>query len=352
MAFLTETYFGNTVMQYLVFLLILAGGILAGRAAHWVATTILAQAAKKTKTNLDDILIKELKRPIVFLLFILSAYYGITFLALSERAAEIFSNVLQMLIILDITWFLIAFVDSILIHYVQPLTEKTKSDLDEHLLPILRKLVKIILIVIALIMIISEFGYDVTSLLAGLGLGGLAFALAAQDLLKNLFGGVAILTDKPFKLGQRIKVDEKYDGFVREIGMRTTRIETFDGTQLILPNSKIADSIVENISAERARRVKLVLGVTYGTSSAKLERAQRILADIVKRNRNTEDESRVWFSGFGDFALQLTLIYWIRDLDNIITAQGEINTAIKKGFEKARIDFAFPTQTIELVRKG
>lgn len=194
------------------------------------------------------------EKSLVFLIFILGWLFALNVLVLSTKAENAFGIITTILFILDGAWFVIGLSDALLVFYIRPSIEKTKSDLDDHLLSILKKLSKFMIIAITLVMIIDNFGYDVTSLIAGLGLDGLAFALAAQDLLGNMFGG-AILTDKPFKVGQRIKVDNQYDGFVKEIGLRSTRIETLDGTQLVLPNSMIAKSVLENVSKEKARRV-------------------------------------------------------------------------------------------------
>tara|TARA_Y100000310_G_scaffold345406_1_gene464636 strand:+ start:24062 stop:25120 length:1059 start_codon:yes stop_codon:yes gene_type:complete len=344
-------YLGNTLGSYLFFFLILVGAVLIGKTFYWLSKNILRKFFEKTRNNFDNILLDVLERPLVFLIFIIGLMIGLNTLVLSSRMAEVFGNVTVILFILDGTWFITGLVDALLTFYIHPLTTKTKSDLDDHLLPILKKLSKVVIIAIALIMIIDNFGYDVTSLIAGLGLGGLAFALAAQDMLGNMFGGVAILTDKPFKVGQRIKVDNKYDGFVKEIGIRSTRIETFDGTQLILPNSMISNSVLENVSKEKARRVVMMVGLTYDTSSKKIEEAKEIIKEIVLKNKDTEDESNVIFYEFADSSLNLRIVYRIRNLDEIFNVRDQVNTEIKKRFDKSGIDMAFPTRTVYM-KKG
>ena len=199
--------------------------------------------------------------------------------------------------------------------------------------------------------LIKSFGYDVTSLVAGLGIGGLAFALAAQPLLSNLFGGIAIIADKPFHIDDRIVIDGKYDGFVREIGMRSTIIETLNSTKLTIPNAVIATTVVENITREKARKITMNLGLTYNSSTKKIEEAIKILKEILEKNQfvvnNDKDcVSIVAFNEFKDFSLNINVIYYIKDLDNISKAKTEINLAIKEKFEKAGIEFAYPTQTV------
>jgi MscS family membrane protein len=350
MAFLDATYFGSTILQYLVFAGVILAAILAGKIFAWAVENIFKQFTKKTKNQLDDIIVHNMKNPFVFLLFIGAIYFGKTILSMSEGAASFHDNVVYIFFIFDIAWFLVGVIDSFIVGYIKPATSKTKTKMDDTLIPVVRKLVKILIYAITIIMVLDNVGVNVASLVAGLGLGGLAFALAAQDLLKNLFGGTAILTDKPFHIGQRIKVGTDIDGFVEEIGMRTTRVRTFDGTYIIVPNSRIADSIIENVSKEENRRIVQTLGVEYSTTLKKMEQAKKLLKDIVKKNPDTKDDSLVFFDEFANSSLNIKLIYWIRNKDNILGAKDSINLAIKKEFEKARIEFAYPSQTVYVKR--
>jgi len=345
--FLDNMLWSNTFQQYLILIVSIILGIVVGKAFYWISTKFIKVFTAKTKTKLDDILIQNLEKPIIFLIILGGFYYGINQLTFSQKAHAFLNNVFLVLLTLSITWVVINLIDSFVEYYLKPMAAKTKSDLDDHLIPIIRKLVKIVLWVIMLIMLIKRFGIDVSALLTGVGLGGLAFALAAKDMLANLFGGIAILTDKPFKIGDRIKVGDN-DGWVTEIGLRTTRIKTLDGTQLVIPNSEIANTVIENVSREKARKVRLNIGVEYSTSQKKMLEAQRILKDVVKRNKSTDDESVVSFTEFADSYLNILLIYWIKDLKRILDTKNEINLAIKEMFEKAGINMAFPTTTVHL----
>jgi MscS family membrane protein len=348
MSFLDATYFGNTVGKYLIAIAIVVGGIIAGKIVYWIFENVLKVFTKKTKTNLDDIIVEALNNPVVFFVFYVCFNYAYKTLFLSARAETVFKNISYILLAIDIAWAVINLIDSFIKEYFVKMAEKTKSELDDQLLPVIRTLVKIVIIVIAAISVLDNMGFDIASLLAGLGIGGLAFALAAQDTLKNFFGGVAVFTDKPFKVGDRIKLDDARDGFVREIGVRSTKLETFDGTYIIVPNALISSTILENISREKTRRVKMVLGLEYSTSSAKLDRAIEILKEIIKKNKNTNDDSVVTFDNFGNSSLDIQVIYWINDLTKIADVKHSINSEIKKRFDKENINFAFPTTTIYL----
>lgn len=348
MSFLDATYYGNTVGKYLVALAIIIGGIIAGKIAYWLVGNVIKAFTKKTKTNLDDIIVNSLNNPVVFFIFYLSFNYAYRMLYLSARAETICKNISFILFAINVAWFVMNLVDALIKEYFVRIAEKTKSDLDNQLLPVIRTIVKILIIVIATISILDNMGFDIASLLAGLGIGGLAFALAAQDTLKNFFGGVAVFTDKPFKVGDRIKLDDSRNGFVREIGVRSTKLETFDGTYIVVPNSLISNTILENISKEKARRIRMILNIEYGTSSEKLEKAINIVKEIIKKNKDTDDTSVVTFDNFGNSSLDVQVIYWIKDLNKISEVKNDINFEIKRKFDRDKINFAFPSSTVYL----
>jgi len=229
----------------------------------------------------------------------------------------------------------------------------TKTDLDDNLLPILKRLINIAIIIIASIMVIEKLGYNISTLVAGVGLGGLAFALAAQDLIGNFFGGIAILTDKPFKVGDRVRVGTSVDGFVREIGLRTTRVETRGGTILVVPNRQIVDSILENVTHEKERRMDMMLGLEYGTSEKKLQEAKSIIIKNINKVDGLDHEKHtVTFAAFAASSLDIKVTYWINekglDTFDYWDLQDELLMGIKRDFEKAGISFAFPTQTLHI----
>jgi len=341
----TTVILGNTIESYLVFIIVLALGFLIGKALSWLISNFIKKLAAKTETKIDDVLVDVAHGPLVMAVFVGTVAYAGHYLAFSVGGSVFYSGFVRMLVTVTVAWFIIRFLDSVINNYLLPYTEKTESDLDDVLVPLSHTIVKIVVITVAVVMILSDFGYNVTSIVAGLGIGGLAFAFAAQDLIKNFFGGVSILTDKPFKIKDLIKFDNRI-GTVTEIGLRTTRVETLDGTTLVVPNAKFTDGIIENITKRRQHRVALTLGLEYSTTSKQLKKAREILQQIVKKHKGTKDESTVFFGGFGASSVDLTFIYFITDLKNIPQVQDDINMAIKEQFEKAKISFAYPTQTV------
>lgn len=349
-AILTQTYYGNTVYQWLIALLIVFGAVIIGKALYWLSCNVFKKLTAKTKTKLDDIIVDMVEEPIVFALTILGIWFGLKQLVLPQGAHIWIGRVFEVLIIINVAWLITRLFDSLYDEYLMPLAGKTKTDLDDQLLPLVRKSTKILVWVIAIIVALNNAGYDVTAVLAGIGIGGLALAMAAKDTVANIFGGFTIFTDKPFKTGDRVKV-AGFDGTIKEIGLRSTRLQTLEGRIVTIPNSTFSDSPVENVTWEPSRKVVLNLGLTYDTTPAQMEKAMKILERIAKKNKNVEEDVKLSFNAFGDFAMNILFIYYIKKGKDILKTQTEINMEILKQFNKEKLDFAFPSQTI-YTKKG
>ncbi|MFH1438956.1 MAG: mechanosensitive ion channel family protein [Candidatus Woesearchaeota archaeon] len=345
---------GNYLWQILIFVAIIVSTIMVGMIFNYFIKKFVHAFAAKTETKFDDMIVDSLSPPVIFFIAILGYHIGYNYLTLSESALRFFKGTTEILLIIGIAWLIIRFFDSLIENYLAPFTAKTKSDLDDHLVPIIRKLVKIILVVIVGIMILDKFGYNINSILAGVGLGGLAFALAAKDILANLFGGVSVFTDQPFKIGDRIKIGG-YDGYVKNIDIRSTKIKTLEGRIVTIPNAKFADSFIENVTWEPNRKVDFTLGLTYDTPPHKIEKAITMIKEIIKKEKYAiKDNITVFFEDFGNFSLNLKIIYYIdhnNSWEKVYTTKNAINKEILKRFNKEKIEFAFPTQTIELHKK-
>ncbi len=343
---LNMTFFGNTLMQYFIFLCIVGGAVLFGKIAYYIIKNFVKVLTKKTETVADDMLIEVAEYPVIFLIFIVGFYIAYKTLHLSEATEHLFFNIVLVMLIINITWFFTRLLDGLIKHYLIPFSQKTETDLDDALVPLIKRFGKFVLIFISGVIILDKFGYNVTSLVAGLGIGGLAVALAAQETLSNIFGGITLLTDKPFALNDRVRVANK-EGFVKEIGMRSTKITTMDGSELVIPNSSIAKDIIENVTREKERRIKMTLGLVYNTSSKKLEKAIQTAKKIVEDEEGTSKEKcEVFFDEFASSSLNIIITYWIKDVAQIFKIKNDINFKIKEAFEKEKIEFAYPTQTI------
>ncbi len=346
--FLSQQYFGNNLLQYSLFFGTLIISLIVGKILSFIIKNYAQKLADKTKSKIDDMLLDIIEKPILVILVLLGAGVGFQFLNSPNSFADFFYNSLSIVGVIIFAWFLIRLVDAFIEEVVKPGFDKTESKLDDQLLPIISRGVKASIIIIAFVVILSSFGYDVTALVAGLGIGGLAFAFAAKETISDAFGGLSIFTSKPFVVGDWVQID-KVVGVVEEVGLRFTRIRNLDKRLVTIPNSKVAKGIIENISSAPKRKIVLNLGLTYGTSSAKLEKAKKMLSDIINKHPECEDNPHISFSEFKDSSLNLFVIYYILPGEKSwLEVRGEINDEIKKQFDKAKLDFAFPSQSIYL----
>ncbi|MEM7587269.1 MAG: mechanosensitive ion channel domain-containing protein, partial [Acidobacteriota bacterium] len=227
-AILEQTYYGNTVLEWLWALGIVVAALVLGKLVYWIFQNVARKLTAKTDTKLDDIILDMIEEPIVVIVTVMGFWTAFNTLTIeSARVSEFINNAMNAAVILSIAWLAARLVDSLIQEYLVPLTERSETDLDDQLLPIARKGAKLAIWVLGFVVALSNAGQDVGALLAGLGVGGLALAIAAQDTVANIFGSATIFADRPFTINDRIKIDG-YDGIIREIGLRSTRLETRD----------------------------------------------------------------------------------------------------------------------------
>lgn len=343
--FMEKTFYGNTVLGWSKAALLIIAVFLVSKVLFWVVSAIFKKKAALTKSTLDDALVDMVEEPLIFAFVLGGLWFAIQTLTFSESVLAWIGKVFNILLVLDIAWLINRVFEAIYDQVISPLAKKSETDFDDNLLPVLRKGFKASVWIIAIVVGLNNAGYNVGALLAGLGIGGLAVAMAAKDSLSNIFGGFTIFTDKPFKLGDRVKVTG-VDGFVREIGLRSTRIETLEGRIITVPNSKFTESTIENVSAEPNRKVVLNLGVTYDTTPVKIKKAMEILKKVADDHASTEEKVLISFTEFNDFALNILFIYYIKKGEDVLNTKTEVNLEILSLFNKEKIEFAFPTQTI------
>ncbi len=343
--FFKETFYGNTVLEWATALTVILVSVLLGKVAFWVFSKTVRAFTAKTKTKLDDIIIDLIEEPVVFAIILSGIMFGISILNLSESLSSAINHSYFLIISLLVGWIFSRIFDAIYQAFLIPWSQRTDNDLDDQLMPVLRKGVKILIWVLAVVIGLDNAGYDVGAVVAGLGIGGLALAMAAKDTVSNIFGGFTIFTDKPFRLKDRIVV-AGYDGTVEEIGVRSTRLKTLAGRIVTIPNAHFSDAPVENISIEPSRKITLNLGLTYDTKPEQMQQAMDTLQAIIDNNSNTETKTIISFNGFGDFSLNISFIYYIRKGASVADTQTEINMAVLTEFNNKGLEFAFPTQTI------
>lgn len=345
MEFLNQEFYGNTIKNWAISMAIVIGAVILAKVIFWIIGKYIKSITEKTKSKLDDILVDKLEEPLMYGVGILGFYYGFHRLTFGDNVDNFFVHVFTVVFTLNITWLVVRTIDSIIEEYLIPVVTKSESDFDDHLIPVIRKLVKAMLWSLGVIIGLNNAGFDVAALIAGLGIGGLALALAAQDTVKNIFGGVMIYLDRPFKLTDRIKING-VDGTVEEVGVRSTRIRTLEGRLVTIPNAQFSDNAIENVTVEPTRKVVTNLGLTYDTTPENMQLAMDKLKAIAENHPGLSDDMLISFNSWGDFSMGILFIYYILPTHDIFVTQSEINMEILRQFNEAGLEFAFPTQTI------
>ena len=345
MEFLDQEFYGNSLYNWLISLGILIGSFILVKILYWIFSNVFKRITSKTKTNIDDVLLDKLEKPLTYLVLIGGYWIAIHFLKFNDTISSVLENVAYLALVLDLTTIFSRIFDALVSEIIMPLSEKSESSFDNQLIPVIQKGVRSIIWVLGIIIGLDNIGFDITAMIAGLGIGGLALALAAQDSVKNIFAGIMIFLDKPFRLNDRIQING-HDGSVEEVGLRSTRIRTLEGRIVTIPNCTFTDNSVINVTSQPALKVKLNLGLTYDTNEEQMQNAINILEEIVKDQPQIKDDFAAGFNGFGDFSLNILFIYYVKPEGHWLDTQTLVNKEILRRFNKEGLEFAFPTQTI------
>jgi MscS family membrane protein len=304
--------------------------------------------AKKTATNLDDLLIDLVRGPVKIISFVILLHIGMQVYAWPEALAGFFSKALKIVVACSLTYVVLKAIDLIMGVWQQRSTTPENEQFGKQLLPLIRKTMKVFGVIVAALVTSQNLGLNVTGLIASLSIGGLALGLAAQDTLGNLFGAVAILADKPFNVGDRIQLDS-IDGSVESIGFRSTRVRNLDGHLVTVPNKTMGNATITNVTRRPNIKTVMNIGLTYDTPADTVKRAGVILQEIFKPHPMTVDLI-ISFNKFESASLNVLVVHWWNSTDYKAYLLGiqDLNLEIKRRFDAEKINFAFPTQTIYL----
>lgn len=341
---LENELWGNTIENWGISILIILGAIIIVKLLSLLGKKVIKPFVTGTDNHLDDVIFYSLEAPVKFAIILLGIWIAIHRLVYPDSFVKVVDNAYSILIVLDITWFFGRLFSSLL----QVYWGKQSNGQANKMMPIIKRTILVIVWLIGIVMALSNVGVNISALLGTLGIGGIAFALAAQDTVKNVFGAFTILTDKPFSIGDTIRVDS-YEGTVVDVGVRSTKIMNYDKRIITFPNYKITDTSIVNISSEPMRRVVLNLGLTYDTTSEKMKEALEILKSIPKRVENVSSNPSdivAVFTEYSDSALVIMYIYFIEKQGDILGVTSNMNMEILAAFNKAGLNLAFPTRTV------
>ncbi len=342
---LTFTIWNNSVKNYLLALAVLVLTIIVFKIFKYWAVNKIKKLTAKTRTELDDLLIKIIDQVGWPFYILLSLFIALQFI----QIPNFIEKALYYLLIVIIIYYVVRGVQNLLDYGTDRLIAKRQqeeTEADTSVIEFLSKIFKGVLWGIAVILIVSNLGYNVSALVAGLGIGGIAIAIALQNVLSDIFSSFSIYFDKPFQVGDFIIVGDNL-GVVKKIGIKSTRLQSLWGQEVVISNRELTDTRVSNYKKMERRRIHFTFGVVYNTSTEKLKKILEIIKEAFDKIE-LADLDRVHFKEFGNFSLNFEVAYYVNtgDYAKYMDIQQEVNLSIKERFEKEGIEFAYPTQTV------
>jgi len=338
-----QTFLGNRILDYLICVTLFIAAFIVIKIFRHFLLKRLQKWAEKTATTLDDFLIRIIRKILVPL-----AYFGAFYLSVNTLNLDpLLKKAIDTLGVAVLTLFAVRLAIALINYGVDLyLTKRGKDTALKRSMDGILRVIKVAIWGLAIVFFLDNLGFKISAVIAGLGIGGVAVALAAQAVLGDLFSYFSILFDRPFEIGDFIITGE-YLGTIEHIGVKTTRIRSLSGEQLIFSNSDLTNSRVRNYKRMEKRRVLFKLGVTYQTTVEQVKAIPVMIEKIIK-NVNDTIFDRAHFFSYGDFALIFEIVYYIKgaNYNKYMDIQQEINFAIKEAFEAKGIEFAYPTQTL------
>jgi MscS family membrane protein len=339
---------GNELWRLLVFFGIVLLALVAGRLGRFVLERAAGRMAGGRRQG-TAVALRAIARSTVVLALAVGLRLAAAALRVSEALRPVMDTALDTLLAAGVGYGAYCLAD-VIDHFLAGWAGRTSSRVDDMLVPLVGKSVRITIVVLVAVQVIEELSdKPITALVAGLGVGGLAIALAGQDTIKNFFGSLVIVADKPFEIGDRVVIDG-HDGPVESVGFRSTRVRTLDGHLVTIPNGELVNKTIQNVGKRPYIRRVVSITITYDTPPAKVRRAVEILKEILDGHEGMDPElpPRVFFTDFNDCSLGIMMIYWYHPPDYWkYTAFSErVNHEILERFNAEGIEFAFPTRTV------
>lgn len=343
--FLEQTLFGNRILDYLICLGIFVVGFILIRIIRAIVFKRLEKWAEKTSITIDDFLVLIFEKALVPLLYLGVFYLGLRSLQLNPGV----NRTIEVLALLVITLLGVRFLVGVVQYIIRDIwLKKHHHPRREQTIKAMLPAVKVVIWGMAIVFLLDNLGFKISTVVAGLGIGGVAVALASQAVLKDLFSYFTILLDHPFEVGDFLILGD-YLGTVEYIGIKTTRLRSLSGEQIIISNADLTDSRVRNYKRMDNRRVLFQIGVVYQTPIERLKEIPNIAKEVIEKTEGTRFD-RAHFASYGDFSLIFEIVYYVldRDYNKYMNIQQEINLRLNEEFSKRGIEFAYPTQTLFL----
>lgn len=336
---LGTVFLGNSVQKYLIALGIFLGIYVGILIFKKYILSRLKEITKKTKNDFDDKILEIIEKISSLFYLFLAVYFGVKTLELNPVFLKYLDRIFMLVLIFEVIK-----ITQMVVNFAFQKLQTSKNKTAIYGLKVISNMV---IWTVAILLILDNFGFEIKTLVASFGIGGIAIALAAQNILSDLFSSFTIYFDRPFEIGDYIVLGTDR-GTVKKIGLKTTRIKTIQGEELVVSNKELTTARVQNFKKMKNRRSSFQIGVEYETSTAKVKKIPQLIQEIIESQGEKVEFSRCHFSTFGPSALLFDIVYFVNsgEYSEFMEIQQKINLAIKEAFEKEKISMAFPTQTV------
>ena len=351
---LLTNFLGNSIKDYIYFFGIILIGLIFKKLISKYLSNILYKVVGKKDNNVGiDKFDEPLTKPIGFFIVLCFIYFGASYVSypsfIDENFQSIFSKIFSLFLIYAIYKIFVKVIDYIGLILKQRAAE-TENKMDDQLIPFAIEIGRILVVIFALFFILGNvFDINITALATGLGIGGIAIAMASKESLENLLGSFTIFFDRPFTVGDVVKVGT-VTGLVEKVGFRSTRIKTFDKSVVTVPNKKMIDAELDNLGLRPVRRVKFHIGLTYDTSTEQIKNIVSDIQEMINSHEKTNEEGKVRFQEFGASSLDIMVLYYVNSpkWEDLIDVKEDVNYKIMDIVKKHNSDFAFPSTSVYL----
>ncbi len=331
--------------ELLVALAVVVGFILAGKILTWLVKTYFNKWAQKTETQLDDLLMEKIKPPLSYVIWFLGLKLAFKPLNLDY---EVLDRAVNTIILLIGVWLVAAALNILVNYLLEKFTAKTKSEMDDALVPLVDKTLKIVVWIIGIIWALSIWDVEIGPILGGLGIAGLAIGFAVKDSLANIFGGISLILDRAVKVGDKVKLESGEMGFIVDVGLRSTRLRTFNNEIITIPNGQLVNSRIQNFGQpDPSLKVVIDFGVNYESD---VDLVRKVVSQVIKSMEGIMEDPpvEVLFLSMEDFYLKFSARFWVPDHNEAWGKKLEATDKIFKVLKEAKIDIPFPTQTVHV----
>jgi small-conductance mechanosensitive channel len=328
---------------YLKFLLILAMSVLAAYIGKFILKRILKPLTKKTKTKIDDLIVKSLSSIIFYIILALGLKIGFNSF---DFETQIPNSIINTLLIALVSFLIFKIINNFAQLWKKEWATKTKSTADDRMIPLIEKILKAVVLILAVIFIFNAWNINISPLLATAGIAGLAVGLAVKDSLANIIGGLQLVFDKTFKVGDKVQLESGELGVILDVGLRSTKLKTYDNEVIYIPNGQLANAKIKNYTQpDLSIRVNVNFGVVYGVDTEKVREV--VLEAVKKIDKVLEDpEPIVQFLKMSDFSLDFVARAWVESYTDAYSTSIKMTDEIYNALNRAKIGIPFPTRTI------